>query len=343
MMKLSTTWPAWREPARTNFPGILMSVVVAIAAMSLAEHYHASAMLFALLLGMAMNFLSTEGQCVPGISFSASTLLRIGVALLGVRITLAQITALGVLPIAMVVLSVALTIALGILLARLLGYRNRFGVLTGGAVAICGASAAMAIAAVMPAHAEDNVKERATIFTVIGVSTLSTVAMVLYPIIVTALGLTAEQAGVFLGGTIHDVAQVVGAGYSMSKETGDVATIVKLLRVAMLLPVILIITLSYRRHHVAGPSGTSMPPVVPWFVAAFALLVAINSAGLIPASIQHSLQTLSTWLLVISMSAIGMKAHLKDFATVGIKPILLMVSETVFLAILVIVFIFLAR
>jgi uncharacterized integral membrane protein (TIGR00698 family) len=342
-MNVPMTWSGWREPAHTKFPGILMSVVVAVAAMSLAEQYHASAMLFALLLGMAMNFLSTEGACVQGIRFSASTLLRIGVALLGVRITLGQITALGVLPIAMVVLSVALTIALGILLARLLGYRNRFGVLTGGAVAICGASAAMAIAAVMAAHAEDNLKERATIFTIIGVSSLSTVAMVIYPMIVAALGLGHEPAGVFLGGTIHDVAQVVGAGYSMSKETGDVATIVKLLRVAMLLPVILIITLSYRKHHVAGSSDTSLPPVVPWFVAAFGLLVVVNSAGLIPASIQHALQTLSTWLLVISMSAIGMKAHLKDLATVGFKPILLMVSETVFLALLVIAFIFLAR
>jgi len=73
-----------------------------------------------------------------------------------------------------------------------------------------------------------------------------------------------EHAGIFPGSTIHDVAQVVGAGYSMSKETGDVAMIVKPLRVAMLLPVILIITLSYRKHHVAGPSGASMPPLVPW-------------------------------------------------------------------------------
>jgi uncharacterized membrane protein YadS len=86
-----------------------------------------------------------------------------------------------------------------------------------------------------------------------------------------------------------------------------------------------------------------MPPVVPWFVAAFALLVAINSAGLIPAGRQRLLQTLLTWLLVISMSAIEMKAYLKDFATVGFKPILLMVSETVFLAILAIAFIVFAR
>jgi uncharacterized integral membrane protein (TIGR00698 family) len=342
-MNVSSTALGWREPARAHFHGVLMSVVVAVAAMSLAEHYRASAMLFALLLGMAMNFLSTEGRCVPGIQYSASTLLRIGVALLGVRITLGQITALGAWPIAMVVLSVALTIGFGIALARVLGYRNRFGVLTGGAVAICGASAAMAIAAVMPAHAQDNVKERATIFTVIGVSTLSTIAMVVYPMVVAWLGYGHEHAGVFLGGTIHDVAQVIGAGYGMSKDTGDVATIVKLLRVAMLLPVILLITLSYRKLHMAGPAGAKKPPLLPWFVVVFALLVGVNSVGWIPAALQQALQTMSTWLLVIAMAAIGMKSHMKEFAAVGIKPILLMVSETVFLAILVVGFIFLAR
>ena len=177
----------------------------------------------------------------------------------------------------------------------------------------------------------------------IGVSTLSTVAMVVYPMIVTALGLDTAQSGIFLGGTIHDVAQVVGAGYGMSKETGDVATIVKLLRVAMLLPVILIITLSYRKQQPAREAGAPKPPLLPWFVVAFAILVAINSVGLIPTGVQQGLQTLSTWLLVIAMSAIGMKSHMKEVATVGFKPILLMVSETLFLALLVVAFMFLAR
>jgi hypothetical protein len=199
------------------------------------------------------------------------------------------------------------------------GLSNRFGVLTGGAVAICGASAAMAIAAVIPVRDEDSAKERATIFTVIGVSTLSTVAMVIYPMIVTALGLDSAQSGIFLGGTIHDVAQVVGAGYGMSKETGDVATIVKLLRVAMLLPVILIITLAYRKQQPEREAGAPKPPLLPWFVVAFAILVAINSVGLIPAVVQKGLQTLSTWLLVIAMSAIGMKSHMKEVASVGIQ------------------------
>ena len=128
-----------------------------------------------------------------------------------------------------VALGVVLTIAFGILLARLLGFGVHFGLLTGGAVAICGASAALALAAALPAHPQ---KERAAAFTVIGVSLLSTVAMMLYRWLVHWLGFDAHAAGVFLGGTIHDVAQVVGAGYSVSQEAGDTATVVKLLRVA---------------------------------------------------------------------------------------------------------------
>jgi uncharacterized membrane protein YadS len=107
--------------------------------------------------------------------------------------------------------------------------------------------------------------------------------------------------------------------------------------------VILVITLSYRSHHAAGPAGAQQPPWLPWFVVAFALLVAVNSAGLIPAVVQQALQTLSTWLLVVAMAAIGMKSQLKDVATVGWKPILLMVSETAFLAVLVLGFMALAR
>ncbi len=147
----------------------------------------------------------------------------------------------------------------------------------------------------------------------------------------------------FLGGAIHDVAQVVGAGYGISKQTGDVATIVKLLRVAMLLPVILMITLSYRKQHAMGPAGAPKPPLLPWFVVAFAALVAVNSVGFIPSSLQQALQSLSTWLLVLAMSTIEMKSNMRDFAKVGIKPILLLVSETVFLAILVVAFMSLSR
>jgi uncharacterized integral membrane protein (TIGR00698 family) len=319
---------------RTLFPGVIACAVVAAAATFLGQHYGAPVLLFALLLGMAMNFLSAAGPCAPGIEFSARTVLRVGVALLGLRITLEQVVSLGWQPVVLVVGSVVITIALSMLVARALGFQSIFGLLTGGATAICGASAALALSAALPAH---PLKERATLFTVIGVSALSTFAMVAYPMIVHALGLSPQQAGIFLGGTIHDVAQVVGAGYSLSPETGDAATLVKLLRVAMLLPVIVVASLITRaRSKADGTAGSAQrPPLLPGFAVAFAVLVVLNSTGWMPTLVRSVGNDASRWFLVAAIAGIGMKTQLKELVTVGFKPVALMIGETVFLAALV--------
>ncbi|WP_342245716.1 YeiH family protein [Pseudomonas sp. OTU5201] len=315
---------------RVLMPGVIVSAMVAAAATFLSEHYGAPVMLFALLLGLSVNFLATEGACKPGIEFTAREVLRVGVALLGIRITLEQIASLGWQPVAMVVALVVVTILVSVAAARLLGFNSLFGLLTGGATAICGASAALALAAALPSHPQ---KERATLFTVIGVSALSTLAMILYPMIAQALGLSPLHAGLFIGGTIHDVAQVVGAGYSMSHETGDSATVVKLMRVAMLLPVILCAAMITRLR--GAEPGSKRPPLLPWFAVGFVVLAATNSTGVIPPVVQDAGNELSRWCLVIAISALGMKTQLKELAAVGIKPILLMVGETAFLAALV--------
>ncbi len=321
---------AGSERVRTLFPGVLACVVVAAAATFLSEHYGAPVMLFALLLGMAMTFLSGDGNpCKPGIEFSARTVLRLGVALLGLRITVGQIAALGWEPVVIVVITVALTIGVSMAVARAMGFNTLFGLLSGGATAICGASAALALAAALPAHPG---KERATLFTVVGVSALSTLAMIVYPMLAQAIGLDARAAGVFLGATIHDVAQVVGAGYSMSKETGDVATFVKLMRVAMLVPVIVFAVLLTRTRK--GEAEGPRPPLLPGFAVGFALLVAINSTGWLPKTLTQGGSEFSRWCLVAAIAAIGMKTQLKELATVGLKPVLLMVGETVFLVVL---------
>lgn len=311
-------------------PGFMVSLIVAAAATFLSEHYGAPVMLFALLLGMALNFLSADGKCKVGIEFTARTVLRIGVCLLGMRITLEQIASLGWKPVALVVILVAVTISVSMVAARALGFQRLFGMLTGGATAICGASAALALSAALPNHPQ---KERATLFTVIGVSALSTVAMILYPMIANWFGLSPQDAGVFLGATIHDVAQVVGAGYSMSPETGDTATVVKLMRVAMLLPVIVCAAMITRMQG-ADPTG-KRPPLLPWFAVGFLILACVNSTGWVPTLVQGGVNELSRWCLVISISALGMKTQLKELAAVGIKPILLMVGETAFLVALV--------
>jgi uncharacterized integral membrane protein (TIGR00698 family) len=326
-MQLAAHLYPWTTRTRDLTPGILVCAVVGAAASFLSDHYGAPVMLFALLLGMAMNFLSSDGPCQPGIEFTARHVLRIGIALLGLRITVTQVVELGWGPVALVGLTVVLTITASVLAARLMGFRGQLGLLTGGATAICGVSAAMALSAALPGH---PLKDRATLFTVIGVSALSTVCMVAYPMLARALGLDEQQAGIFLGATIHDVAQVVGAGYSLSAQTGDTATLVKLMRVSMLLPVIVFAILLTRSSE--KTAGGQRPPLLPWFIVAFAALVAVNSAGWVPRGTLATGNDLSRWCLIVAIASIGMKTHLKEVAAVGLKPVVLMVCETAFLA-----------
>lgn len=335
MTKASDPTPSLTDRARAAaatankaMPGVLVALTVAMAAMFLGARYGAPVMLFALLLGMAFHFLSVEGRCVVGIEIAAKRILRIGVALLGARITADQIVGLGAAPVAGVVAAVVLTIFVGIVASRLLRQGTAFGVLTGGATAICGASAALAIASVLPRHRNH---ERDTLIAVIGVTTLSTVAMVIYPLVVAAFGLDDAHAGVFLGGTIHDVAQVVGAGYSVSEEAGDIATFTKMLRVAMLVPVVVVIAMVLRlRGMAAGTGATGLP--LPAFLIVFVVLVAINSAGVLPEPARVGMIEVSRWCLVTAVAALGMKTSLKALAEVGIRPIALIVAQTLFMA-----------
>ena len=318
------------------WPGLATCAVLALAAASLAEHHHGPVMLFALLLGMALNFLSDDSRCKPGIDFVAQRVLRWAIALLGLNISLDQVQALGWAPVIMTVLAVALTIALSTITARLFGLSPYFGFLSGGAVGICGVSAAMAISSALPSHPQ---KDRATTFVVISVSTLSTLAMMVYPVLVQWWGLEPKMAGVILGATIHDVAQVVGAAYSLGSEVGDTATLVKLIRVAMLVPVVAAAVWLSRRVPLPpggdGPSSLSTPtrpPLLPGFVLVFAGLIALRHALSLPPQVTAVSSQVSGALLVAAMAAIGMRTHLKDILGVGIKPLLMVVMETAFLA-----------
>lgn len=304
-------------------PGVGLALTVAAAASFLSEHYGGPVMLFALLIGMAFNFLATDSRCAAGIAFSSRTVLRLGVALLGVRITFTDISALGIGTVLTVVCLIALTIATGFAAARFFGRKWRFALLTGGSVAICGASAALALAAVIPPN---DKMERNTLFTVIAVTTLSTVAMIAYPILFAAMGLTDAEAGFLIGATIHDVAQVVGAGYSVSDEAGEIATIVKLLRVT-LLPVVLVILIAVLRSQATAGAR----PSIPWFVVAFAALVAANSFGMVPAFISDAASESSRWMLVTAIAALGVKTNLKAMTEVGGGHVGIVVIETLVL------------
>jgi uncharacterized integral membrane protein (TIGR00698 family) len=323
---------------KAKFPGISIAIITGLAALFLSEHYGAPAMLFALLLGIAMSFLYQESPCKEGIEFTSSFVLRVGVALLGLRLAFTDLIGLGWETIAILAAAIASTILVGIFLAKKLGLSKSFGSLTGGSVAICGASAAMAITAVLPDHKD---KERDTLLTVIGVTSLSTIAMVVYPLIATYLGLDETQSGLFLGGTIHDVAQVVGAGYSVSETTGDISTLVKLVRVSMLMPVVLIMLLVIKRFNDADNSKAKAASV-PNFLIAFIVLMIINSCFDIPQSITEPAISFSRFALITAIAAIGMKSNFAKLSCVGFKPILLMLVETIWIAIFILAAIFLS-
>ena len=321
------------QAASQRWRGGLLCVMVALAASFVAGLHNGPQLLYALLFGVCFHFMSSEPRTAPGIEFCGRTVLRIGVALLGARITLAQIAALGWSTAAVVVCAVLSTIGIGVLLARRLGMSTAQGVLSGGSTAICGASAALALAAVLPRSRE---QDRFTLVVVICVTTLSTIAMLLYPPIARAFHLPPQLAGLFLGASIHDVAQVVGAGYLMGPAIGDQATIVKLLRISLLAFVVMAVSVSSLSRGV-NPGTVAKPPLLPGFLQAFVVLVALNSLGWIPSSWQGAINETSRACLVVAIAALGVKTSLPSLMEAGWRAFALLLMETLWLAAVVLI------
>jgi uncharacterized integral membrane protein (TIGR00698 family) len=336
---------AWAHAARV-LPGTGLSALIALAATFVSTLHGGPQLLYALFFGVSFNYLSHEARTRPGIEFCARGLLRLGVGLLGARITAGQIVALGWATALIVVLGVLSTLCLGLLLARRFGMSRVQGVLSGGAVAICGASAALAISAVLP---REKGGDRFTLMVVVTVTVMSTLAMVLYPLLARALHLPPELAGLFIGATIHDVAQVVGAGYTLGVETGDIATVVKLFRVAMLALVVVGVSAAFkqaREQAEAARTDARAPAkqaLVPWFLWLFVAMVVLNSAGFVAPALQDGLSTVSRACLVMAIAVLGMKTSFAQLASAGWRPLVLILVETLWLAVLVLVCVLLRR
>lgn len=311
--------------------GITLCAIVAVIATIIATRYQAPVILFALLLGLSLHSFFSDSTLQPGVNFCARELLRLCVGLLGVRIAFSDIASLGITAPLIVMVSMMLTIIFGVIFARLLGLSKIFGVLSGGAVAVCGVSAAAAISSVLP-HNKSH--EPYFAFTVIGITTFSTASMIFYPIVTDYLGLSDQLAGLFIGAAIHDVAQVVGAGYSISAEAGDIAIYIKLLRVALLLPIVMVVFFAFKAKNSKMSAGVNA--FIPGFLIMFLVLAFLKNVGVLPEWLIGFIRSLSSHLLVIAMAAIGVKTSLKQVLSVGWRPVLLMASETVFLAGLII-------
>jgi uncharacterized integral membrane protein (TIGR00698 family) len=221
-------------------PGIALASGVAVIAVAVAPYVArilpVPAMVIVLFIGVALNTLAERAAFRHGIAFCVKTLLRWAVALLGIRIGLAEIIDLGPATAGVVTIAMVATIVAALAFTRLNGQTAWYGALAGAATAVCGASATLATATVLPNYPG---KEADIAFVVVATNSLATLAMVLYPPLCSLLGFDAQTTGVMLGATIHDVAQVAGAGYAVSDEVGNTAVIVKLFRVFLLLPIVL--------------------------------------------------------------------------------------------------------
>jgi uncharacterized integral membrane protein (TIGR00698 family) len=325
---------------RRMSPGLLLSTLVAITAVTAAPLVAGlapiPAMVIALLIGIALNPLARRSLFQPGIVFCLKTLLRWAVALLGLRIALGEIAALGLSTAILVIASMAVTLAAGFLLARAFALEQAYGALAGAGTAVCGASATLATSIVLP---EYKGKETDVAFVVVAVNALSTLAMVLYPLICVWLDFDPQTTGVMLGATIHDVAQVVGAGYAVSEPTGNTAVIVKLFRVFLMLPLVLVVGWLFARRTVAT-AAARIP--IPVFALVFVGLCVLNSiAAAFPAvtpafaRIKAPLIEASTWGLLIAISALGLGTSVTAIAALGWRHVATVIGTT--LVILVVV------
>lgn len=317
----------WIDRTRAGLPGLLLTAIVALAAAQIAAWQGGPVMLYALLLGMLCHGMVRDGHYGTGVQWTTKPVLRVGVALLGVKVTLADMMGLGISTVLVTISALLVTIGGGYLISRWLRLSPSHALLSAGAVAICGASAALAIAAALPARQQ---AERTTLLVVVGVTALSTLAMLAYPLLVRAVGFNDIQAGIFFGATIHDVAQVVGAGYLISDQAAETAAIVKLMRVACLVPVVLAVGLVFRDRQDVANSAT--PPALPFFLLGFLALMAANSAGLIPGSAVVLLGDLSRGCLVLAVAGLGLKTSLPDLLATGPRPVAALVGTTMLLA-----------
>jgi uncharacterized integral membrane protein (TIGR00698 family) len=329
-------------------PGVLLSAAVAVAAFLVAPWVAKAlpipAMVLALVIGIALNPLSTLSQFKPGMAFCVRTLLRWAVALLGLRVALSDIAALGLGTGAVIVVSMVLTLLSGFLFAHMSGRSAGFGALVGSATAVCGASATLATSTVVPDYPG---KEADIAFVVVAVNALATLAMVIYPPLCVLLGFDAQTTGVMLGATIHDVAQVVGAGYAVSEPAGNTAVIVKLFRVFLLLPVVLGVGWYFTTQGVKH--GEAKVPV-PMFAVVFLLLCLVNSAMplaplLLPVfmPIKAVLIEASTWGLLIAIGALGLGTSVSTIVALGWRHVATVVASTAVIFVIVTGCLFVAK
>lgn len=314
-------------------PGLVLSAVVAVigylVASQVARVVPIPAMVFALVFGVALNPIAARPLMQPGTAFCVRAILRWAVALLGVRVGLNDIAALGAGTAVLIVVAMGVTVVSGFVFAQWNGRSMGFGALVGVGTGVCGASATLAVSTVVPDY---DGKQADIAFVVVAVNALATVSMLIYPALCILLGFGPQTTGIMLGGTIHDVAQVAGAGYAVSSTVGNTAVIIKLFRVFLLLPVVLCVSGYFSR--IGMKHGRARVPV-PVFAIVFLLLCVLNSTiPLAPAllsvytPIKSILMEVSNWGMLLAIGALGLSTSVKTILGLGWRHVTTVIGTT---------------
>jgi len=313
--------PTWRDRA----PGLLLALVIGLLALLLGRWAPLiGGPVIGIVLGIVVrNLLSPGVRYTPGIAFAGKKVLQWSIIALGFGLSLDQVAKTGLESLSVTLVTMTVAFLAAWLLGRWLGVHDKLKILIGVGTAICGGSA---IAAVTPIIRPDD---HDTAFAISTIFLFNLVAVLLFPLLGHLMHLSDLGFGLWAGTAINDTSSVVAAGYSFSKTAGDYATIVKLTRATLIIPVCLVLAFvvaarEKRKHVQTGSVGHfSLASIFPWFILWFLVASGIRTAGLIPVAIQPAIHTLAEFLIIVALTAIGLSANLRKMAASGARPILL--------------------
>lgn len=317
-----------KENRANTFSGIMLVALFACAATFLSDfpvfkHLGISPLIIGIVLGMVYaNTLRNKlpKEWVPGILFSGKTILRTGIVFYGFKLTFQNIEAVGVAGIVTSALVVSCTFIIGYFVGtKILKLDRDTTILTSAGSSICGAAAVLATEPVIKA---EPYKSAVAVSTVV---VFGTIAMFLYPFLYKAgfIPLDAQDMGIYIGGTIHEVAHVVAAGNAVNPEASSNAIIVKMIRVMMIAPFLIVLSIWLAATAKSKVKGEKSKITIPWFAVMFIVMVGFNSLSLLPSEAVSVINSLDTFALTMAMSALGMETSFDKFKNVGAKPVYL--------------------
>ncbi len=308
-----TAAPATRRAIREYVPGLMLCATASLAAAWLASQYGFPIILLGLLIGLALSFVSEVEVTAPGLDFAAKRFLQVGIVLLGLQVTFAQVMALGWIAFGGLLIVMLGAFGAALIAARFSGQSQEAGILAGGATAICGASAALALYGVI---GKDRLDQARFSVTLVGVAVASAIAMSAYPALAGLAEFSDRQAGFLIGASVHDAGQAIGGAFAYSDAAGRDGTVVKLARVAMLGPIVALVAM-----WLGGAGGKGIASrgraFLPWFIVGFLILLILNSVISVPGEIREGALDASKALLLLAVTATAMRSRLSDLLDAG--------------------------